>query len=328
MDEIDERVAALLKSPLGCTFLIIAYESGLTPEEIAQPDIALNLGAFAADEMTVWRADHIHDSEAVLQRCPQHAEFARAILREPAADWWFGPLDIAHQVWVPRDGQPPSEAQLVTPVQPPSQAQLATPVQPPPSFERYAQKLAWGFCTSTLIQETSSMFAAIDCGVGDIRQAYSGPPYAFWQMTVDTSARVFEIDGPQAWHNLCVRYPAEGTADRGSPDFSGDKGRLVPDWFAVAADWDAVHLTFGGLLTAEQVRVGSPSGWTYHWAWDYEQTMWLRWMFTSSDRMADHQEPEESGPDWRSLYYLIPHDSSSHEHTTQLRRLFSEPNDR
>jgi len=164
------------------------------------------------------------------------------------------------------------------------------------------------------------MFAAIDCGVGDIREVYSRPPYAFWQMTVDASARVFEIDGPQAWHDLCVRYPAEGTIGRGIPDFSGDKGRLVPDWSAVADDWDAVHLTFGGLLIAEQVRVSSPSGWTYHWAWDYEQTMWLRWMFTSTGQMAHHQEPEESGPDWRSLYYLIPHDSSPHGHTTQLRR--------
>ena len=98
MDEIDERVAALLKSPLGCTFLIIAHESGLTPKEIARPDITLNLGAFAADEMTVWRADHIHDSEAVLQRGPQHADLAPAILLEPATEWWFGPLDREHQV--------------------------------------------------------------------------------------------------------------------------------------------------------------------------------------------------------------------------------------
>ena len=273
-------------------------------------------GAFAADEINVWRADHIHDSEAVLQRGPQHADLARAILREPGNEWWFGPLDRGRQVWVSQDGAPPGKAQLVTPVQPPSRD------------ERYAQRLTGSFCTSTLIHETSSMFAAIDCGVGDIGLVYSRPPYAFWQMTVDASVRVFEIDGPGAWHDLCVSYPAQGEINRLTPDFSGDKGRLVPDWSAVAADWDAVHLTFGGLLTAEQVRVGPPSGWTYHWAWDYEQTMWLRWMFTSSGQMAHHQEPGEPGPDWTSLYYLIPQDSSPHGHTTRLRRSFSEPNGR
>lgn len=146
------------------------------------------------------------------------------------------------------------------------------------------------FYTSTFIQGTSSLFAAIDHGVGDIRDGYSRPPYSFWQLEVDASARVFEVDGPQSWHNLCLSYPAEGANHRSEPDFSGDEGRLVPDWSAVAADWDSVHLTFGGWLTAEQVRVESPAGWTYHWAWDAEQTMWLRWKFTSSQQMPDHEE--------------------------------------
>ena len=47
MSEIDQRVAALLQTPLACAFLLIAAESGLTAKEIAQPDIALDLGAFA-----------------------------------------------------------------------------------------------------------------------------------------------------------------------------------------------------------------------------------------------------------------------------------------
>ena len=110
-----------------------------------------------------------------------------------------------------------------------------TPVQPPSRDELYAQRLTGACCTSTLIQGTSSMFAAIDCGVCDIGLLYSRPPYAFWQMTVDASARVFDIDGPQAWHDLCGRYPAEGTTGREIPDSSGDTGRLVPDWSAVAA---------------------------------------------------------------------------------------------
>ena len=61
--------------------------------------------------------------------------------------------------------------------------------------------------------------------------------------------RVFEIHGPSDWHNLSVRYPAKVTED----------DRLVPNWGAVAEEWDGVHLSLGGLLTAEQNRYESPA---------------------------------------------------------------------
>ncbi len=67
-----------------------------------------------------------------------------------------------------------------------------------------------------------------------------------------------------------------------------------PDWSAVAHDWDAVHLTLGGLLTSEQVRVESSAGWTELWGWGAEQTLWLRWCFTAVERLpvlAELPEP-------------------------------------
>ena len=243
----------------------------------------------------------------MLQRGPQHNALARAILKEPATDWWFGPLDRDRQVWVTQNGSPPDPTGLVTPSQPPSR------------HERYAQRMTGAFCTSTLIGETASLIAAIDGGVGDLSQVYSPPPYAFWLLTVDASARVLEIDGSQAWHDLCASYPAEGATGRGVPDFSADKGRLVPDWSAVAVDWDAVHLTFGGLLTGEQVRVESLSGWTYLWDGEAEQTMWLRWMFKSSQQMPDYHESVGSAL-WSSLHYLLPPDQNVGSHTVLLRR--------
>ncbi len=87
---------------------------------------------------------------------------------------------------------------------------------------------------------------------------------------------MFEVDDPEAWHALCVRYTA-----------MGEDHRLVPNWSAVAEDWDAVHLTLGGLLTAEQVRIESVAGWTQLGMWDCEQTVWLRWCFTTAVRLPD-----------------------------------------
>jgi hypothetical protein len=63
--------------------------------------------------------------------------------------------------------------------------------------------------------------------------------------------------------------------------------QLVPAWAAVAADWDGVHVTFGGLLTAEQVRVHGPDGWTALWGWDSEMTVWLRWAFVEATPLPD-----------------------------------------
>ncbi len=276
MEDIEAKVAALVRSPLGCAFLLIANASGLSPYEIARPVTGLYMGAMASRETEVWRTDRDEVLREVMQRGPKKADLARAILARPSAAWWYGPLDRERQVWVSRDGSAPDPARLTTPSGPPSW------------WERYAQKPTGGFYTSTLYGDISSIFAALDEGVGDIMAAYTGPPFACWRLKASPSARVLEIDGPEAWHALCVRYPADGGRDRQTPDFSGDAGRLVPDWSAVASDWDGVHLTFGGLLSAEQVRVESPSGWTYHWGWDCEQTLWLRWQFTGVERIGDH----------------------------------------
>lgn len=89
--------------------------------------------------------------------------------------------------------------------------------------------------------------------------------------------------GEAAQHcGLCTTYPA-----------AGEDGRLVPDWAAVARDWDAVHLTLGGALTAEQVRVEGPKGWTELSGWDAELTAWLRWRFDDVERLPDLPQPPE-----------------------------------
>ena len=114
--------------------------------------------------------------------------------------------------------------------------------------------------------------------------------------------------GTKDWHLRVVR---------GTPPSTGGTGANPA---AAAAERDAVHISIGGLPTAEQVRVDSTSGWDYNWAWDAAQTMWLRWMFTSSQLMSVHHGPTASAPEWTSLYYLLPHDRSSHGHTATLKR--------
>ena len=110
-------------------------------------------------------------------------------------------------------------------------------------------------------------------------------PLAWWKVHFLEEVRVFEIHGPSDWYDLCVKYPAK---------YKQGLTRLVPNWGAVAEEWDGVHLSLGGLLTAEQSRHESISGWKYGWAmlnsWHAEQTYWLRPLKTETERQPDFLE--------------------------------------
>src|SRR5690606_33785827 len=178
-----------------------------------------------------------------------------------------------------------------------------TPSAPSNDWECYAQKPAnnprgtrtVAFFTSTAVDGTSSMLAGgANYAGGDWEVE---PPVQQYRLPVAPSARVFEVDGPAAWHRVCAAYPAtrkaRAPAPTGTPGWAPYHGagsadgddRLVPDWSAVARDWDGVHMSLGGVLAAEQVRVESPAGWTEHWGWHNEQTLWLRWCFTAVERL-------------------------------------------
>ena len=291
----DEKAAAMMRSPLGRAFATIVGQSGMSARDLAVPETSVWLCVDASDDVEVWRGDRDEIRAYLESEAENHEAFLQEILSQPSTSWWFEPMDRERQVWVSRDGKPPSKDSLVT------------PSEPPRPWERYALKPIGGMFTSTMIGDISPMAATIDFGVGDLRPWYGKPPYAIWRMEVDPSAYVFEIHGPDDWHTLCVNYPAEGNSGRhatNEPDFSRDPGKLVPDWSQVARDWDAVHLSFGGYLTSEQVRVESEHGWTYHWAWEHEATLWLRWMFTGFERLEDYREGDSPRPNFDySLFF-------------------------
>jgi hypothetical protein len=120
-----------------------------------------------------------------------------------------------------------------------------------------------------------------------------------------TPERTFEITGADAWAGLCRDYPLDvthscGWSWREAIGFEGDW--VVPDWAAVAADWDAVHLTIACYLEAATrpipVREGVASAIA---GFNPDQTVWLT------------GRPEATGPavDWRRYDRLgwraLPH---------------------
>ena len=275
-DGIDEKAAALLTAPIGQAFITIAAASGLTPDQLADPATSIYLAAQAAGDAELYHTETQRELELrfLHREAPKHSDLARQIIAHPDAAWWFAPLDTDSQIWVSEDRNPPSEH----------------PAKPSWIFVDLRQNIR-AFVTSTHIDNTASMLAAIDlqiCDIGYGYHEYTGPPFAIWRMKPTPDARVFEIDSPHAWHELCLKYPRR--AKYPLTDITGidTHSYLEPDWAKVADDWEAVHLTLGGLLTSHQIAVRSESGWTYHHGWDAEQTWWLHWTFTDCECLDDH----------------------------------------
>jgi hypothetical protein len=96
---------------------------------------------------------------------------------------------------------------------------------------------------------------------------------------ISANARVFEITGASAWAGLCARYPIDVTAQK-RHDWRLTTNRdgiwVMPDWTAVAADYDAVHLTVLAYLSAagSAISVGDDAA-SVIAGWGPDETYWL-----------------------------------------------------
>lgn len=124
-----------------------------------------------------------------------------------------------------------------------------------------------------------------------------------WPVEPVGAPRVAELAAPADWVRLCHAYPLDVTdAKRG--DWwraTGRDGRwVVPDWRAVAGDWDAVHLTVTGYLTTagRALEVDGEHA-SVLAGWDPDATFW----FADSLRFAGPGEHWQRAQDaeWRRL---------------------------
>lgn len=108
---------------------------------------------------------------------------------------------------------------------------------------------------------------------------------------VDGDARIYEIDGPEAWAELCRRHPLDVTASRRHDWYrtTGQARRwLIPDWSGVAEEYDGIHLTVAGYLTAAGRAVPvDDERMTVLAGWDPDLTYWLADV-TLGDSAVEH----------------------------------------
>lgn len=275
MTDTDARVEDLLNSLVGCDFLVTLVESRLSPEDLADPKVSLELAAVSAESVNIYNSEHSLLASELPPLAREKAAQARAVIEHPGTAWWFDDIDLNAQAWVSIHWtNPPLKFIYGTP---PNTMAWERPRNPSGRWERYAQKIFTNppQVTSTLYgPHLTSKLVGYEDRVGDYMCEF---PLAWWSMRFLEEVRVFEIHGSADWHDLCVRYPAKGTKD----------SRLVPNWGAVAEEWDGVHLSLGGFLAAEQNRYESAAGWSMLDFWHAEQTFWLRALKTETERQPD-----------------------------------------
>jgi hypothetical protein len=128
-------------------------------------------------------------------------------------------------------------------------------------------------------------------------------PVSRWLLPVRPDARVFEIHDPGDWVRLVATYPhladrphegwelpgpnqprrhVEPLVAGGHRQAARDTvaAHLVPDWSAVANDFDGVHLSWAGFITSEGYISDLPDGAvTMLRYWSSERTLWLADVF-------------------------------------------------
>jgi hypothetical protein len=241
---------------------------------------------------------------------------ARAVTAAPAARWWSEPIARSRQQYaqfLSRDGDFDMETPALTgaadrlarwraQVDEREQAAARLPSDPAANYS------GWWWSTPTL--------AGLVCttrsvpGLGALRlllveDSMGWPEAICWPLAPRPAAKVYEIRGPADWTAIVGRYPLDVTKSRWHDWFkvTGRAGTwLIPDYTAVAADYDGVHLTVGGYLTtagrALPVDGADPDGTaaTMLAGWDPDLTYWLTDVLEPAVSAPTGSESAESEP--------------------------------
>jgi hypothetical protein len=215
---------------------------------------------------------------------------ARAVAQSPATRWWAEPMapDTQQYVeWVEADRGPP----LLTGTGQELEAwRSATLEEERSAAERPADPAAnWSghwWSAPALSRLTATTRALPGLGAVGLALAEDSPGWATARcqpVSPCPGTRVYEITGPGAWAHLAARYPLDVSRSRRHDWWrvTGWAGTwVIPDYAAVAADYDAIHLTVLGYLTTTgrdlpTVGLATNDARTMLAGWNPDATYWL-----------------------------------------------------
>ncbi|NAZ75483.1 hypothetical protein GTQ99_08615 [Kineococcus sp. T13] len=297
MPALQHRLEDFLRAPVAAAFFVLASRNDLSVDDLADPATACTAASTALRELNPWSGTAPAARTAAVAAARSLRPLIRSVLSDERNSWWQAPLRHDAQLLLTgqEDQQPTPDA-------------VPVPTGAIAAWESYAQKPLQSLITSTELSVPAgepircSAHAELACGSSDWNAVY---PVRQQRLHVAEGARVAEVHSAADWHELVVRYgdPATHPGSDGSLARSADLDNgLAPTWSAVAEDYDGVHLSFAGLLSALHVPTTSTGvGTTTLWAWEWERTHWIRPAFTATTELPELPEPPQAASCWLSL---------------------------
>ncbi|MGO3828419.1 MAG: hypothetical protein ACTJHB_04335 [Microbacterium gubbeenense] len=283
--------------------VVAALDSTALPEVSGEA-----LAAALADAVSVARYWQPADGTDVLLAREELkdplARVAERVAASPHADWWASPVAERSQhamLWDGEDPVPPVDS---------SRTQLIELRRHLEEREKTARDEKWagkvsaewwsapswpitGPRTARLLPDGSPVGALL------VEDDFGWEEGESIELEVPGGLRIFEIDGADAWVDLCRRFPIEVTEQK-----RGDWRRtterdgpwVMPDWAAVAEEYDAVHLQVAAYLQAAgRALPVTDEAATVLAGWDPDATYWFtdrvryvgertRWVMNDDDK--------------------------------------------
>jgi hypothetical protein len=265
----------------------VAVASALRGTLLADPEPELVLHALSAavDGAMYWQEP---SGEDVLSATPAVREalerVASHVTGAPGVTWWADPIarDDQHQVTWAGEATPDQTsaagrlARWRADVA--QQEERARRERPSDPTAQYSGEW-WSTPPFDLLRSTRSRPGYGPLGLWLVEDSQGWDQATTRAVSVPEHARVHEVDGAEAWAELCRAHPVEVTAQKRHDWYraTGRAGRwVVPDWAAVAGEHDAVHLTTAAYLT----EAGTPIPMDDDTAsvianWNPDETYWL-----------------------------------------------------
>jgi hypothetical protein len=223
---------------------------------------------------------------------------ARSLAAAPAAQWWWGPPDLSHQRWLGSGDDPPPRGQaladgLLTQAMADAEEErrAARELPWPPRDGREYTGIWWSPPLGSGVFTTTGPVGSLAAvGIACTVDSAGEDQFRIWDIVIGSRARIWNVTSPDDWQRLTARYPRDVTASRRHDwhRMTGRDGRWVlPDWPRVARDWDGVHLSIAGFITASGPAIEVGDAATVLVGWDPDQTLWLTDVFTSAAPLPD-----------------------------------------
>ena len=249
--------------------------------------------AFATDWARYWQPP---DEEDVMFAQPDIVgalhPVAAAVLDSPLTRWWDEPVDLDNQRMIARL---PSNEKWPESTMPYRSAAVGLDqwrdhvlADEARSRTRRAERPDnttggewWSTPLPSAALETSR--GRDDVGALELlleEDSFGGDEARVWPVSVRSTPRVYEITNPTDWARLVAVYPLPVPESKRSDwfDTTGEyHDWFIPDWAAVADDYDAVHLTLHGYLTTPGLAIplADNQGATVLAGWNPDATWWL-----------------------------------------------------